>query len=1022
MAAAKEFNIGKDTLVDFLVGKGFSKDDLKPTSRLTEEMYLSLQKEFQGDKVAKIKSDQIDLPKGSAEARKKKEEEAAQAVTAKKETKVAKEEESAPVAEPAAPETVVVPEPVAPVIEKAPEPTPEPAPEPEVIPEPVAKEEEKPAPKEPEVVKIDAPKIEEIKVFDKIDLSAIDSSTRPKKSAPKKEVPEPKEQVTNTPEPELKLQPQEPVVEKNEETRTEPVVAEAKQVEAEEAIPQAAPEETPVVEQTEPAQEESEAGESGPVIENIKAEKLEGPKILGKITLPVESDSRPKPGEEKRKRKRIPIEKRDTPLPRPQLFKREEGGGPQRPQQGQGGHGGPGRPERPGGGPGRPELRRDQRPGQDRRHQGGNRPPFPSREQKEIDKKEIQDKIRETQAKLAGQGGRGKSLKAKHRRAKRDERDENNMGGDMENNKLQLTEFISVSELANLMDVSYAEVIGKCMGLGLMVSINQRLDAEVIELVAGEFGYDVEFIDPELQMELEDMEEVDSEEDLIPRAPIVTIMGHVDHGKTSLLDYIRSANVVAGEAGGITQHIGAYEVTLPSGKHITFLDTPGHEAFTAMRARGAKLTDIAVIVVAADDAVMPQTREAISHAQAANVPMIFAVNKIDKDGANPQKIYEQLANMNILVEAWGGKFQNQELSAKKGLNVDQLLEKILLEAELLDLKANPNREATGTVVEATLDKGRGYVATVLVQNGTMKVGDLVVSGQHFGRVKAMFNERNKRVDSAPPSTPVLILGLNGAPQAGEKFKVFEDESEAKEMANRRAQILREQGIRTKKHITLDEIGRRLALGNFKQLNLIIKGDVDGSVEALSDSLQKLSTEEIAVSVVHKAVGAITESDVLLATASDAIVVGFNVRPSAQANRLAETEGVEIKTYSIIYQVIDEIKSAMEGMLEPKVVEKVIANVEVRNTFKFDKAMVAGCYVLDGKINRNAKIRVIRDGIVVFPTGEGASAELGSLKRYKDDAKEVQSGMECGLTIKNFNDIKVGDIVEAYEEEEVKRTL
>jgi translation initiation factor IF-2 len=595
-------------------------------------------------------------------------------------------------------------------------------------------------------------------------------------------------------------------------------------------------------------------------------------------------------------------------------------------------------------------------------------------------------------------------------------------GEELEGNKLQLTEFISVSELANLMDVSYAEVIGKCMGLGLMVSINQRLDAEVIELVAGEFGYEVEFIDMEKQLEMEEQEEEEEEENLHSRAPIVTIMGHVDHGKTSLLDYIRSANVVAGEAGGITQHIGAYEVTLPNEKHITFLDTPGHEAFTAMRARGAKVTDIAVIVVAADDAVMPQTREAISHAQAAGVPMIFAINKIDKEGANAQKIYEQLAGMNILVESWGGKFQSQELSAKKGLNVDLLLEKILLEAELLDLKANPNKEASGTIVEATLDKGRGYVATVLVQNGTLRIGDLVVSGQHFGRVKAMFNERNKRSDEAPPSTPVLILGLNGAPQAGEKFKVYGDEAEAKDVANRRAQILREQGIRTKKHITLDEIGRRLALGNFKQLNLIIKGDVDGSVEALSDSLQKLSTEEIAVSVVHKAVGAITESDVLLATASDAIIIGFNVRPSTQASRLSETEGVEIKTYSIIYNVIDEIKSAMEGMLEPKIQEKIVANVEVRNVFKFDKATVAGCYVLDGKIQRNSKIRVIRDGIVEYPKGEGQHAELQSLKRFKDDAKEVPSGMECGLTIKNFNDVRVGDIIEAFEEEEVKRTL
>ena len=596
------------------------------------------------------------------------------------------------------------------------------------------------------------------------------------------------------------------------------------------------------------------------------------------------------------------------------------------------------------------------------------------------------------------------------------------MGEMAEDNKLHVTEFVTVSELANLMDVSFAEVIGKCMGLGIMVSINQRLDAEVIELVASEFNYEVEFIDLDDVDEMEEEEEEENPEMLTGRPPIVTIMGHVDHGKTSLLDHIRSANVVAGEAGGITQHIGAYEVTLPSGKHITFLDTPGHEAFTAMRARGAKVTDIAVIVVAADDAVMPQTKEAISHAQAAGVPMIFAVNKIDKDGANPQKIYEQLSQMNLLVEEWGGKYQSQELSAKKAINVDLLLEKILLEAELLDLKANPEKEGMGTIIEASLDKGRGYVATILVQNGTLHQGDLIVSGQHFGRIKAMFNERNQRVKVAPPSTPVVILGLNGAPQAGEKFKVYQDESEAKDIASKRAQIMREQGLRARKHITLDEIGRRLALGNFKELNIIIKGDVDGSVEALSDSLQKLSTPEIAINVVHKAVGQISESDVLLATASDAILIGFNVRPSMQANRLAQNEGVEIKMYSIIYNAIEEVKSAMEGMLEPKIQEKEVATVEIREVYKFDKATVAGSYVLDGRIKRDAKIRLFRDGILLYPRQEGAFAELGSLKRYKDDVKEVPSNMECGLTIKNFTDLSVGDSIVAYEEEEVKRTL
>ncbi|HEV3413021.1 MAG TPA: translation initiation factor IF-2 [Puia sp.] len=987
MAAAKEFNVGKDTLVDFLVSKGFSKDDLKPTSKLTEDMYRSLQQEFQGDKVAKIKSDQIDLPKGSIEAKKKKEEEPQ---PVKKEIPVVKK---VPVKEEA---PVVAEEPVV-ITPPAPPPPPPP-----VIEE---------VPAEPEITKIEAPELERPKVIDKIDLSAIDSSTRPKKGgkkvdkepAPESEVPPVAEDIA----PPLPIQEQE-------EEKPAPITGESAE---------------------EPVAEEDEAP---PVIENIKAEKLEGPKILGKIDLPVNSDTRPKaPSEEKRKRKRIPIEKRDHGT----------GGGQQRPthdnrqgggqhsggahhgvQHGAGQHGGPGNPRPPG--QGRIPIQRNPggRPagaGAHDRGGGGNRrgdQRHAPREAKEIDKKEIQEKIRQTQAKLAGAGGRGKSLKAKYRRAKRDEMAEQAGNEEMLDSRLQVTEFISVSELANLMDVNYAEVIGKCMGLGMMVSINQRLEADVIELVAGEFGYTVEFIGIDDAAEMEEDDDDDDPDDMIPRSPVVTIMGHVDHGKTSLLDYIRSANVVAGEAGGITQHIGAYQVTTSTGKKITFLDTPGHEAFTAMRARGAKAADVAVIVVAADDAVMPQTKEAISHAQAAGLPMVFAINKIDKDGANPEKIKEQLAGMNILVEDWGGKFQSQQISAKKGLNVDLLLEKILLEAELLDLKANPDREGSGSVIEASLDKGRGYVATVLVQSGTLRNGDLVVSGQYFGRVKAMFNERNKRIDDAPPSSPVLLLGLNGAPQAGEKFKVYSDESEAKEVANRRGQILREQGIRTKKHITLDEIGRRLALGNFKELNLIIKGDVDGSVEALSDSLQKLSTQEVAVRVVHKAVGAITESDVLLATASDAVIVGFNVRPSSQASRLAETEGVEIKTYSIIYNAIADVKDAMEGLLEPKTVEKIVANVEVRNVFKFDKATVAGCYVLDGKIYRNSKIRLIRDGIVIYPVGEGATAELASLKRFKDDVKEVPSGMECGLTIRNYNDIHVGDIVEAYEEEEIKRTL
>jgi len=985
MAAAKEFNVGKDTLVDFLVAKGFNKDDLKPNSKLTDDMYRSLQQEFQGDKVAKIKSDQIDLPKGSLEAKKKKDEEPQ---PVKKEIPVVKK---APVKE----EVPVPEEPVAPIIVAAPPP---------VVDQ---------APAEAEITKIEAPELEAPRVIDKIDLSAIDSSTRPKpkkgKKAKEPEAPAVEEQTIAA---QVDTTPAAPAIAEHEAESPAPVTGQS----AEET--------------------EAEEDETPPVIENIKAEKLEGPKILGKIDLPVNSDTRPKqPSEEKRKRKRIPIEKRDHGGGQQQRAPHDNrqggpqhGGGHHAGQQAGGAqHGGPGNPRPPG--QSRIPIQRNTggRPagaGHDRGGAGNRRGDqrHAPREAKEIDKKEIQEKIRQTQAKLAGSGGRGKSLKAKYRRAKREEMAEQAGGDEMLDSRLQVTEFISVSELANLMDVSYAEVIGKCMGLGMMVSINQRLEADVIELVAGEFGYTVEFIGIDDAAEMEEEEDEDDPEDMLTRSPVVTIMGHVDHGKTSLLDYIRSANVVAGEAGGITQHIGAYQVTTAVGKKITFLDTPGHEAFTAMRARGAKAADVAVIVVAADDAVMPQTKEAISHAQAAGLPMVFAINKIDKDGANPEKIKEQLAGMNILVEDWGGKFQSQEISAKKGLNVDLLLEKILLEAELLDLKANPDREGSGSVIEASLDKGRGYVATVLVQSGTLRNGDLVVSGQYFGRVKAMFNERNKRIEDAPPSSPVLLLGLNGAPQAGEKFKVYADESEAKEVANRRGQILREQGIRTKKHITLDEIGRRLALGNFKELNLIIKGDVDGSVEALSDSLQKLSTEEVAVRVVHKAVGAITESDVLLATASDAVIVGFNVRPSSQASRLAETEGVEIKTYSIIYNAINDVKDAMEGLLEPKTVEKIVANVEVRNVFKFDKATVAGCYVLDGKIYRNSKIRLIRDGIVIYPIGEGATAELASLKRFKDDVKEVPSGMECGLTVRNYNDVRVGDIVEAYEEEEVKRTL
>ncbi len=590
------------------------------------------------------------------------------------------------------------------------------------------------------------------------------------------------------------------------------------------------------------------------------------------------------------------------------------------------------------------------------------------------------------------------------------------MEQELQSKVLKVTEFVTANELASMMDVSVTQIISTCMSLGMFVSINQRLDAETLSIVADEFGYQVEFVKP--QDEEANLDTPDDPEDLIPRAPIVTIMGHVDHGKTSLLDFIRKTNVIGGEAGGITQHIGAYEVTLPDDKgKITFLDTPGHEAFTAMRARGAQVTDIVIIVIAADDSVMPQTREAINHAQAAGAPIIFAFNKIDRPGANPDKIREQLSAMNILVEEWGGKYQSQEISAKTGLNVDLLLEKILLEAELLELKANPNKRAIGTVIEAALDKGRGIVTTILVQAGTLKVGDPILAGCYSGRVKALTNERGQRVEKAGPSTPVQVLGMQGAPTAGDKFNVLESEVEAREIANKRLQLQREQGLRTQKHITLDEIGRRLAVGNFKELNIIVKGDVDGSIEALSDSLLKLSTEQIQVNIISKAVGQISESDVLLASASDAIIIGFQVRPSASARKLAEHEQIDIRLYSIIYDAINEIKAAMEGMLAPTFEEKIVANVEIRETFKISKVgTIAGCMVLDGKITRNSKIRVVREGVVIY------TGELASLKRFKDDVKEVSTGYECGLNIHNFNNIEVGDIVEAYENVEVKRKL
>ena len=718
-------------------------------------------------------------------------------------------------------------------------------------------------------------------------------------------------------------------------------------------------------------------------------EKLAGPKMVGKIELiPEVKKSRDQAGADKhrhdKKRERIKPKPRekvalDTPVAPP-------------PQ----------------------EAKKDKKPPQ-KDHRGGDRKKSFRALRPEVDREDVDKNIRDVNLLMS----KGKSKVAKYRRDKRDAisqrmKDETEKR-ELEKSVLKVTEFVSVNEMATMMDVPVIEIISTCMSLGLIVSINQRLDAETMALVAEEFGFTVEFVSAELQEAVK--EEEDDETNLQPRPPIVTVMGHVDHGKTKLLDHIRNTNVVAGEAGGITQHIGAYTVTLEGGKIITFLDTPGHEAFTAMRARGAQITDIVIIVVAADDGVMPQTREAINHAHAAGVPIIFAINKIDKPTANPDRIREELANMNFLVEEWGGKYQSQEISAKSGINIDVLLEKILLQAEMLELKANPDKLAIGAVLESSLDKGRGFVATVLVKAGTLRVGDVVIAGSCFGHIKAMYNERNQKITEAGPSMPVLILGLNGAPQAGDKFNVMESDKEAKDIATKRAQLQREQGLRTQKHITLDEIGRRIAIGNFQELNIIVKGDVDGSVEALSDSLIKLSTEEIQVNIIHKAVGQISESDILLAAASNAVVVGFQVRPSLSARKLAEKEGIDIRLYSIIYDAIEEIRAAVEGMLSPEIKEEIVATVEVREVFKIGKVgTVAGCFVRDGKITRNTKVRVIRDGIVIY------TGDLGSLKRFKDDVREVTSGYECGLNIDNFNDIKVGDVVEGYQTVQVKKTL
>jgi translation initiation factor IF-2 len=955
--AAKEFNIGRDTIVDFLSEKGFSVDK-NPNTKLTPEMYDLLLEEFQEEKHVREIAQQKEIgtfkEKESISIKDKKKEDV------EKDTLDDFDKElfiKGVGVEYSSPEKTT---------KKATKKKEEPA----------GKKEEKPAKtKEPAVTEEPEKETEETgkpKVLGKIDLDKIDTSTRPKKKTKAEKEKEKAAKKEAEKEPEVKEEIKEEAKEKQAEAEKEIPVEEP--VEKEEKESETVVEET-VAEKEEPETVEKEKDDN---FIPTKVEKLTGPKILDKIELketgskskkdkkqPVASSSDDKVGQKKKKRKRIRKPATDV--------------------------------------------------SKEVSQQGKRRAPGKKREQKhEPTEEEIQQKIKETLARLAPAG---KSKASKYRRLKRDSVSQTMQKEleqqEIEKSTLKVTEFLTANELANMMSVNVNEVIKSCMQLGLFVSINQRLDAETIVLVAEEFGYQVNFVDVDDSESLDVVEEEDKPEDLVDRAPIVTVMGHVDHGKTKLLDYIRKSNVVAGEAGGITQHIGAYEVTMDNGKKITFLDTPGHEAFTAMRARGAKVTDVAIIVIAADDSVMPQTKEAINHALAAGVPIVFAFNKMDKTGANADKIREQLSTMNILVEEWGGKYQSQEISAINGMGISELLEKVLLEAEMLELKANPNKPGKGTVIESALDKGRGYVATILVQDGTIKQGDIILAGPIFGKIRALYNERNVRIDKAGPSQPAVVLGLNGAPQAGDLFNIMLDEKSAKSLASKRQQLLREQEQRSTKHITLDEIGRRIAIGDFKELNIIVKGDVNGSVEALSDELLKLSTEEVQVNVIHKAVGAITESDVILASASDAIIIGFQVRMMPQARKLAEKEQIDVRLYSIIYQATEELQAAVEGILVKKTEEKVVCNIEVRDVFKISKVgTIAGCYVLDGKVTRNTSVRLIRDGIVIY------TGKLGSLKRFKDDVKEVSAGYECGLNIENFNDIKVGDIIEGYEIVEV----
>ncbi|WP_449406801.1 translation initiation factor IF-2 [Nibribacter ruber] len=1048
---ATTLNISTSTVVEFLEKKGMDVEN-KPTSKITQEQFNMLSKEFASSMQAKAEAAELNIGKKPAGAEEKPEPKKAQDPEPEMLIK-----NSAPARPAAEPEKPAAPAPAAP---KAAEPAPAPAasaslPGIKVLGKIDLDAKGRPVPKPaPAPAPAPAAQVAEKSTEAPAPAPAAEKPAAPAAPAPAPVTPAasaPEKPATPAPAPAAPAAPAAPVAEKPaapaaaapQAPVTPPAPAPAPAPAAEAAKPAAPAPQAPAAPVTPaaPVAPEASAPDADTTPQGTikaQADQLKGLTVLGKIELPVSggrgkggkpvasSDERRRgnqpggqggQGQDKKKRKRIEVPKTGAPGAAntnpnaPQPHRAGDRANSTRPlgtgqaANRQPGAGGPGRP---GGG------YQGNRPG------GGGRPGGPAAPRAELTDKEIQDQIKATLARLSGGKGGNQGNRSKYRREKRsavaDAADERRMQEQLESKILKVTEFVSANDLAALMDVSVNEVIKTCMNLGMFVSINQRLDAEAITIIADEFGYDIQFASAE-EEENTGIEEVDAEEDLLPRAPIVTIMGHVDHGKTSLLDYIRRTKVTAGEAGGITQHIGAYQVTTEAGKDITFLDTPGHEAFTAMRARGAKVTDVVIIVVAADDNVMPQTKEALNHAQAAGSPIVIAINKIDKPTANPDKIREELAQLNVLVEEWGGKYQSQEISAKTGQGIDELLDKVLLEAELLELKANPDRRAVGTVIEAALDKGRGYVATVLVQTGTLKIGDILVAGSHHGRVKAMTDELGKRHKTAGPSMPIQVLGIDGAPQAGDKFVVMETEREAREIAVNRQQLQREQSMRTKKHITLDEIGRRLAIGTFKELNVIVRGDVDGSVEALSDSLLKLSTEEVQVNILSKGVGQISETDVLLASASDAIIIGFQVRPSTNARKLAEQEEIDIRLYSIIYNAINELKDAMEGMLAPTVKEEVTANVEVREVFKITKVgTIAGCMVTDGVITRNSKIRIVRDGIVVH------SGEILALKRFKDDASEVRTGYECGISIKNFNDLQQGDVIEAYEEREIKRTL